>query len=238
MFAFNPSQCQPTVSHANYPRSRSCNHQRATVKLSVGTMTSCSVYLATVNAAYLFRRAVLHNKSPLRLLRTHLSRDGMKFPLFIACILSWQVFAAFYPPLELVCRATGHASFFFYYPNACGAGIVVEPLAIVSSPYRVRRKQQIRLDFHRFTLNTGPVSRNGYRHPPTKAINRPHIDMPSRNLKHWPWRRRMRNIEDTTPNVKQTAVELAVELSPFLSSSKERTRPQPESGPIDDQPVP
>eukprot|EP00814_Leptocylindrus_danicus_P012063 CAMPEP_0116013676 /NCGR_PEP_ID=MMETSP0321-20121206/5859_1 /TAXON_ID=163516 /ORGANISM="Leptocylindrus danicus var. danicus, Strain B650" /LENGTH=67 /DNA_ID=CAMNT_0003483253 /DNA_START=286 /DNA_END=489 /DNA_ORIENTATION=- len=53
-----------------------------------------------------------------------------------------------------------------------------------------RAKRQIRLDWHRFSVNVGNVGRDGYRHPPSVELNLPHLDVPAKGWKHWPWRRR------------------------------------------------
>jgi len=162
------------------------------------SLSKCSVlpvspeiacYMAAANVTYLARRSVLHRKAPIDILRAHLLRDGMSWFLFAVCILSWQAFAAVYPFLEAVCRVNNRASFFFYYPKASGVGLIMEPIEVVGLPYSKRRKKQIRLDWHRFSLNVGPVSRNGFRHPPSLLLNLPHIDIPERNVKHWPWRK-------------------------------------------------
>ena len=53
-----------------------------------------------------------------------------------------------------------------------------------------RVKHQIRCDWHRFNVNVGGIGRDGYRHPPSITKNLPHIDIPKRKMKHWPWRRK------------------------------------------------
>ena len=53
--------------------------------------------------------------------------------------------SAIYPLLELVCRLFKSASFFYYYPKARGAGLVIEPLRYLSLPGGKRRKHQVRI---------------------------------------------------------------------------------------------
>jgi hypothetical protein len=113
----------------------------------------------------------------------------MRLPHFLLCLCAWQCFACVYPVLELCARRYQHSAFFFYYPNAGGAGLVFEPLHVLDQPYRKRRKEQVRLDWHRFDLNVGNIGRGGFRHQPAITVNLPHIDAPLRSLKHWPWRR-------------------------------------------------
>ena len=96
-----------------------------------------------------------------------------------------------YPLLELSVRPFGLASFYYYYPNAAGAGLLIERLT--SSAPTKKREQVLRLDWHRFNVNVGrpgrPYAYGGTsRHGPSVEINVPHIDLPTRGIRHWPWR--------------------------------------------------
>jgi hypothetical protein len=55
------------------------------------------------------------------------------------------------------------------------------------------RKQVLRLDWHRFQINVGKpgheyASGGLSRHPPAVLLNLPHMDFPTRGVRHWPWR--------------------------------------------------
>ncbi|KAL7577310.1 hypothetical protein ACA910_002049 [Epithemia clementina (nom. ined.)] len=111
--------------------------------------------------------------------------------LFGILFLAWQILVALYPWVELVARfGFGQALFFYSYPNANGAGYILEPLTAQDLPSNQRTKLQFRLDWHRFKYNIGPIGRDGYRHPPSRIENLPHVDYPPKGIKHWPWRRK------------------------------------------------
>ena len=69
--------------------------------------------------------------------------------------------------------------------------MIFEPLSAQSLKQSKRTKHQIRLDWHRFKVNVGERGRDGYRHPPSVEWNLPHVDIPRRGMKHWPWRRKV-----------------------------------------------
>ena len=149
-----------------------------------------TIYMATSNVLYLFRRAKLRQTTPYDILRIRMTlEDGVSRRLFALYILAWQLFVVAFPLSECVARLCGHASFFYSYPNAQGFGYILEPLAVQHLPGNKRAKEQLRLDWHRFSYNVGNVGRDGYRHPPTVKKNLPHFDFPRKQLKHWPWRR-------------------------------------------------
>ena len=147
-------------------------------------------YVLVANVAYILRRSRLHNRlRPSDVVRMHTARDGMTVKHFVTCLLCWQVFVAcLWPALELVCRLHSHASFLYYYPKASGVGVVFEPLSCMHLPGGKRRKYQVRVDWHTIPINIGPCARNGFRHPPTIRKALPHVDIPSRHVRHWPWR--------------------------------------------------
>lgn len=129
--------------------------------------------------------------SKRKLLKIRTTReDGVSWSLFFTTIITWQTFVALFPMVETIARIFGMVSFFYSYPNAGGLGVIVEPLAIQDLSMNKRVKHQIRLDWHRFNVNIGEIGRDGFRHPPCVKKNVPHVDMPSKGLKHWPWRRR------------------------------------------------
>ncbi|KAL3776318.1 hypothetical protein ACHAWO_002712 [Cyclotella atomus] len=132
--------------------------------------------------------------SKRRLLQVRISReDGVSIPLYITNLLAWQFFVTFiFPFLEPIARLLGHVSFYYFYPNASGLGIVFEPLSVQDQSMNKRVKYQTRLDWHRFSVNVGGIGRDGYRHPPSVERNLPHLDVPRLGWKHWPWRRKYR----------------------------------------------
>ena len=97
-------------------------------------------------------------KSP----RGFLSRFITEPEIFTACILpqfafgGWLAFLVVYIPLELTLFMLARCSiFYYYYPSACGAGLMVERVAAskgVRGELRVPRaneRQIIRIDWYR-----------------------------------------------------------------------------------------
>ena len=126
-----------------------------------------------------------------KLLKIRITREeGVSWPLYFVIIAVWQLFVSLFPFVEPIARVFGMVSFFYSYPNAGGVGLLLEPVSVQHLKMNKRSKKQIRFDWHRFKVNVGNVGRDGFRHPPCVEKNLPHIDMPSKGLKHWPWRRR------------------------------------------------
>mmetsp|Transcript_1366 Transcript_1366/g.1831 ORF Transcript_1366/g.1831 Transcript_1366/m.1831 type:complete len:196 (-) Transcript_1366:226-813(-) len=150
-----------------------------------------SVYMIAANFLYLSRRSYLRQMSKRKLLQIRTSReDCTTFTLYMTTVAVWQLFVFVFPIVETVARMFGKVSFFYSYPNAGGLGFILEPRRAQHLSISKRTKQQIRFDWHRFSVNVGGIGREGYRHPPSIEMNRPHVDIPSKGLKHWPWRRR------------------------------------------------
>lgn len=159
-----------------------------------------TIHFLLANTMYICRRSNIRNMSKRKLLRIPLTReDGVELPLYITNILAWQFFVNFvFPLLELISRVFGYVSFYYFYPNAHGFGIIFEPLSAQSFSMSKRSKSQIRCDWHRFNFNIGPVGRDGWRHPPSVERNLPHFDIPKKGWKHWPWRQKCK--VDRDPN--------------------------------------
>jgi hypothetical protein len=157
-------------------------------------MLAASTYLFLSNVLYLARRAHLRKRSVLQILRTRTTKEpGLSVCVFVLCLLAWQTLVCTYPVTEfLLARSCGYTLFFYSYPNANGGGYILEPLAVQDSPSNQRTRAQMRLDWHRFKFNRGNIGRDGFRHPPAAEQNLPHIDVPLKGIKHWPWRRRHR----------------------------------------------
>ena len=160
---------------------------------SPAAKTCC--YMITANVFYLARRSHVRQQTMKTMLGHRIEREsGVSIPRHISFLIAWQSFVAFFPILEPLARLfLGYCCFYFSYPNAQGFGLIMEPLDIQHLPLSKRSKQQIRFDWHKFSINV--VGRDGYRHPPSKEMNRPHIDAPRWGIKHWPWRRRHTNGE-------------------------------------------
>jgi len=156
-------------------------------------LQTVSSYMLTANIVYLSRRSYVRNMSKRKLLQIRTSREpNTSLRFYTLTLLSWQCFVAVFPLVELLTTLLfHHVSFFYSYPNAHGVGIVFEPVTAQSDSISKRTKQQIRLDWHRFQVNVGDIGRDGYRHPPSKTLNLPHLDIPKQGMKHWPWRRRV-----------------------------------------------
>lgn len=153
-------------------------------------ITKSCVYMISANILYLARRANLRKVSMRTILHYRTEREpGVTIPMYIKFLIAWQSFVLVFPLLEPLARlCLGCCCLFYSYPNADGFGFILEPVNIQQLPLTKRSKQQIRLDWHRFSVNVGAVGRDGYRHPPSREINRPHIDAPQWGVKHWPWR--------------------------------------------------
>jgi hypothetical protein len=157
-------------------------------------MATGAGYLLSANILYLARRAHLRQVTMKTILNYRIDRDpGVSIPRYCSFLLAWQVVVVIFPILEpILTVAFSCCSLFYSYPNAHGFGLIIEPLACQHLPLNQRVKEQIRFDWHRFRVNVGDVGSNGYRHPPVKEMNRPHVDAPKWQIKHWPWRRRRR----------------------------------------------
>ena len=149
-------------------------------------------YILGANLIYLARRAYLRSMTIPKLWKIRTMREpGVSVPLYLTFLVVWQTLVIFFPIIEIFLRfGWKRVCFFYSYPNASGCGIIVEPRSVQHLKQSERAKHQVRLDWHRFSLNIGSVGREGYRHPPTVERNLPHIDYPRLGLKHWPWRRR------------------------------------------------
>lgn len=155
-------------------------------------ITKSVFFMLSANILYLGRRANIRNVSMGTMLRYRTQREpGVTFPMHLVFLLAWQSFVVTFPVLEPLARfCLGCCCLFYSYPNANGCGVILEPLNVQHLPLSQRSKHQVRLDWHRFSINVGPVGRDGYRHPPSRDVNRPHIDAPQLGIKHWPWKRR------------------------------------------------
>jgi len=150
-----------------------------------------TLYLSVTNIFYLARRSYLRKMSIQKLWKIRTTREpGVTLQLYFIILLVWQAFVIVFPIIEPIARCLGHVSFFYSYPNAGGVGIIFEPRHVQHLNQSQRTKHQIRLDWHRFSVNVGGIGRDGFRHPPSVERNLPHIDIPKRGVKHWPWRRR------------------------------------------------
>lgn len=165
---------------------------------SMTTMVaSAATYAVTTNFVYLARRSNIRKLSKRKLWQIRTTREpGVSISLFLIMLLAWQSFVFIFPLVEPIAKVCSHVSFFYTYPNAGGIGVILEPLNVQHLSQSQRAKHQIRFDWHRFNLNVGGVGRDGYRHPPSIVMNVPHLDVPSKGLKHWPWRRRRFNKHD------------------------------------------
>lgn len=153
-----------------------------------------SFYLTVTNILYLARRSYIRKMPIQKLWKIRTTREpGVTLQLYFVILLAWQAFVLVFPIIEPMARFLGHVSFFYSYPNASGVGIIFEPKNVQHLNQSQRAKHQIRLDWHRFSVNVGSVGRDGFRHPPSIERNLPHIDIPKRGVKHWPWRRRWSN---------------------------------------------
>lgn len=180
----------------------------AAVATSKPVAASCSFLVASV-AGYCWRRGKLHRWPDARplgaaeVLRRHLAyeaewhdkggSEALGRMLHAAHVVAWLlVFQPLYPALEAVLYPCDLAAFYFYYPKARGAGLVIESRQLRRDGARGSASQLLRVDWHRFELNIGkqyPPPNTG-RHPPSVRCNLPHVDLPQRRpaIRHWPWR--------------------------------------------------
>lgn len=163
-----------------------------TVCAKLPSLIPHTFYMTMSNLLYLFRRANLRRTTPYDILRIRTTLEhGVSLQLFAIYLVVWQLLVMVFPLSESAARLCGHASFFYSYPNARGGGYILEPLAVQHLPGNQRAKEQFRLDWHRFKYNVGNIGRDGYRHPPAVQRNLPHFDCPRKQIKHWPWRRKV-----------------------------------------------
>mmetsp|Transcript_5135 Transcript_5135/g.6634 ORF Transcript_5135/g.6634 Transcript_5135/m.6634 type:complete len:197 (-) Transcript_5135:149-739(-) len=154
-------------------------------------VASAVTYATATNILYLARRSHIRKMKIGKLWKIRTTREpGVSLRLYLITLLIWQAFVLVFPLVEPIARCFSQVSMFYAYPNAGGVGIILEPTQVQHLTQSQRVKRQIRLDWHRFSLNIGRTGRDGYKHPPSIVRNLPHVDMPSRGLKHWPWRRR------------------------------------------------
>lgn len=149
-------------------------------------------YILVANIIYLQRRSHLRKMTKRKLLQIRTTREeGVNLGLHVTNIVAWQVFVtSIFPILEPLSRVCGFVSFYYFYPNANGCGIIFEPLSVQHLPMKKRQRSQLRLDWHKFSFNVGKIGRDGFRHPPSVERNLPHFDVPQLQMKHWPWRRK------------------------------------------------
>ena len=164
-----------------------------TIMTATQTVGIMVVYAVAANVLYLARRAHLRKMTMRRLWEIRTTRDpGVPLVLFGGMLLAWQCLVLVFPIVEPLAKiATKGCIFFYSYPKAQGGGYIWEPLDCQTLGANQRAKRQIRLDWHRFVYNLGPVGRDGFRHPPSIERNFPHIDIPRYQIRHWPWRRRI-----------------------------------------------
>lgn len=194
------------IQHNRSHRNKKCTYHNIVLlptipEPSLKSTIYISIYIFITNMSYLLRRSHIRQMPKRKLLQIRLTREaGVSMHLYITNIIIWQLFVTIlFPSLELVSRIFGYVSYYYFYPNASGFGIILEPLSAQSLSMSERAKHQIRCDWHRFSVNVGAIGRDGYRHPPSVSKHAPHIDIPRKGLKHWPWRRKMnvqRGIKD------------------------------------------
>jgi hypothetical protein len=176
-------------------------------------------YMAFSVAGYCLRRGVLHKSSDgasalgaAEVLRRHLEYEadwhrptGIPWRgrlAHICHVLLWLfVFQPAYPLLETVLFPFDLAAFWFYYPKARGSGLIIDSRALRRAGKRGNAAQVLRLDWHRFELNVGkayPPPNTG-RHPPSVLCNLPHVDLPQRGTRHWPWRQHTARLMSVMP---------------------------------------
>jgi hypothetical protein len=156
------------------------------------TLTASFVYMVAANYIYLTRRAQIRQETKITMLNYRIVREeGVSIPMHLIFLSVWQTFVALFPLVELIStHVFDYCCLFYSYPKANGCGILWEPIKVQHLPLNQRSKHQIRLDWHRFSINVGPIGRDGYRHPPSRQVNLPHLDIPQMGMKHWPWKKR------------------------------------------------
>mmetsp|Transcript_10899 Transcript_10899/g.18066 ORF Transcript_10899/g.18066 Transcript_10899/m.18066 type:complete len:193 (-) Transcript_10899:248-826(-) len=159
---------------------------------AVHPVTTACCYVISANILYLARRAHIRKVTMRTMLHYRTQRElGVSIPMYAVFLVAWQCFVMVYPLLEpLAALCLGSCCFYYSYPNAQGVGFILEPLKLQHLPLSKRSKKQVRLDWHKFSINVGAVGRDGYRHPPARELHRLHIDAPLWGIRHWPWRRR------------------------------------------------
>lgn len=136
------------------------------------------VYIALSGVCYALRVGRRHQLTVREAICRKLVRPrNMSRRSFAMAFFGWLCFLSVYPALEMVGVLCGFSAFYYYYPNANGAGLIFAP---VSGPAREVKGQASRLDWHKFHINVGSEG--------SLTLNLPHINSPARGLKSWPWR--------------------------------------------------
>jgi hypothetical protein len=197
--AFSRGGLQPlSMSLQAVPLLTSSAFDAVHATLTTSPVLAASTYMFLSNIFYLARRSKLRKLSMWRIFKTRITKEpGLSLGMFIMCLVAWQTLVMSYPVTESVARSFGYTLFFYSYPNANGGGFILEPLAVQDLPSNKRTREQMRLDWHKFKFNVGNIGRDGFQHPPAVEKNLPHIDVPLKGIKHWPWRRRHATIPRT-----------------------------------------
>ena len=193
----------------------------------IGAVGSAASYLCFSVAAYCLRRGALHSwpdgGSALgagEVFRRHVEyendwhQQGSELQGRITHaghVICWLLlFQPLYPVLEATLYPFDKAAFWFYYPKAMGSGLVIDSRALRRNGKRGNAAQCFRLDWHRFVINVGrayPPPHNG-RHPPKVVLSLPHVDLPQRGVRHWPWRQHTDLMMPLLPRAARAAASL------------------------------
>jgi len=139
--------------------------------------------------SYCRRSGYRHGIGSWEVLAKKLRRpNNMRCRTFAAALFGWLCFIWFYPMLEIICSVLGRSTFFYYYPNAQGAGMIFSPAWSTASARDVRN-QAVRLDWHLIHIQV-PSGAGDYQSS-SVTLNVPHLTVPAHGLKAWPWKQHL-----------------------------------------------
>jgi len=154
-----------------------------------GGAAFASAYIVAACCYYCSRHGAFSNQSARAIfIGKFLRPKEMSHGAFLLACTGWLGFLLLYPLAEPLAALLGYSLFYFYYPNADGAGLIFQPRKTSWSLGRSPLSENIRLDWHRFNINVGaPLPTGGFA-PPKRQLNLPHINSAARRLRTWPWR--------------------------------------------------
>lgn len=199
-FASTEALSVPGVATGSWVTAKDAVAQAAA--FTTGTWTGLCVWTIASMFLYAARRSQVHGLPKRLVLSRHFVNgfDEPPHPYFAVAFAGWLLFLFAYVPLELFLFLFARCSvFYYYYPAACGAGLMVEKLN-PSRSGKVRngaetlsanQRQLIRFDWHRFKICVSGRNQQNRYCGESLMVNLPHIDLPGHSVKHWPWKHHM-----------------------------------------------
>eukprot|EP00929_Paragymnodinium_shiwhaense_P013958 TRINITY_DN121812_c0_g1_i1.p1 TRINITY_DN121812_c0_g1~~TRINITY_DN121812_c0_g1_i1.p1 ORF type:complete len:473 (+),score=7.30 TRINITY_DN121812_c0_g1_i1:154-1572(+) len=173
---------QRIVSRRPIAHQRRLSLETSMIGLSQSVI-SVPLYICSSAIVYGRRAGTRHNLPMREVLWRKLTRPAnMSYLTFVLAFIGWVLFLAFYPMFELVGHIFGYSAFYYYYPNASGAGFIFSPM---DGTPKEMRSRAFRMDWHLFHLSPGDPKAKS---TTSLSLNLPHINSPRHGLRSWPWK--------------------------------------------------